>query len=40
MAVDPWHRYSNEAQRAKIYDGFKFNKTFDLYGLYKNSPAL
>ena len=28
MAVDPWHRYLNEAERAAedIYDDFKFKK--------------
>ena len=31
MAVDPWHRYSNEAEKANqaIYD-FKLGKTFGL----------
>ena len=23
MAIDTYHRYSNEAERANIYDGFK-----------------
>ena len=28
MAVDPWHRYSNESERANedIYDDFKLKK--------------
>ena len=36
MAVDPQHRYSNEAEIANwdIYDGFKLKKPFGLHGLY------
>ena len=35
--VGPWHRYSNEAKRADIYDDFKFvKKHFGLHGFYKN----
>ena len=32
MAVDPWHRYSNEAERANqaVNDDFKLGKTFGL----------
>ena len=31
MAVDPYHRYSNESEKANwdIYDYFKLKKTFD-----------
>ena len=42
MAVDPYNKYSNEAERASkdIYDDFKLKKTFGLHGLYKNISAL
>ena len=42
MAVDPLHRYSNEAETANwdIYDDFKLEKTFSLHGLYKYISAL
>ena len=38
QCVDPYHRYSNEAERANrdIYDGFNLNKPFGLHGLYEN----
>ena len=41
MAVNPYHRYSNEAGRADqdIYDDFKLRKTFGLYD-YENISAL
>ena len=34
MAIDPEHRYSNEAERANqgIYDDFKLKKLFGLHG--------
>ena len=38
MAVDPWHRYSNESERANedIYDDFKLKKnTFGYDVFYK-----
>ena len=38
LAVDPWHRYSNEAERYNqdIYDYFKLKKTtFRLQGWHK-----
>ena len=37
MAVDPWRRYSNEAERASedIYDYFKLKKPFGRHGFYK-----
>ena len=39
MAVDPWHRYSNESERADygIYGDFKVKKTFGLHGFFFNS---
>ena len=42
MAVDPWHKYSNEAERAKryIYDDFKLKTPVYLYGWYKMVSAL
>ena len=42
MAVDPYHRYLNESERANqyIYDGFKMKTTFDLHGFYKKNSAL
>ena len=42
MAVDPYHRYSNEAERANedIYDDFKLKKPFGLHGLCKDNSAL
>ena len=41
MAVDPYHRYSNEAERdnKEIYDDFKLKKPFGLHGLYKKISA-
>ena len=41
MAVDLWHRHSNESERANwdIYDAFKLKKTFDFHGLYKNNSV-
>ena len=41
MAVDPKHRYSNEAERANwdIYDDFNLKKPFGLHGLYQNISA-
>ena len=38
MAVDPYHRYSNESERADwdIYDDFKLKKnSFGLQGFHK-----
>ena len=37
MAVDPWDRYSNEAERANkdIYGDPNLIKPFGLHGLYK-----
>ena len=37
MAVDPYHRYSNETERndKDIYDDFKSKKPFCLHRLYK-----
>ena len=42
MAVDPYHRYSNESERANwdVYDGFKMKKPFGLHGCYKKNSAL
>ena len=42
MAVDPQHRYSNEAERANyvIYNDFKLKKPFGLHGLYKKILTL
>ena len=42
IAVDPLHRYSNEAETANwdIYDDFKLEKPFSLHGLYKHISAL
>ena len=42
MAVDPWHGYSNEAERANkvVYDDFELKKPFGLYGFYKNNSVL
>ena len=39
MAVDSWHRYLNEYEKANkdIYDDFKWKKPFGLHGLYKNN---
>ena len=37
MAVDTQHRYSNEAERANIYDNFELKKPFCPHGLYKNN---
>ena len=38
MAVNPYHRYANESERANqdIYDDFKLKKPFDLHVLCKN----
>ena len=43
MTVDPWHKYSNEAERATCY--YDINDELNmlklgLYGLYKNISAL
>ena len=37
MAVDPYHRYSNESERANedIYDDFKLKKHFGYDVFYK-----
>ena len=42
MAVDLYHRYSNESERANgdIYDDFKYTKPFGLHGLYESISAL
>ena len=42
MVIDPYHRYSNEAERANqaIYDNFKLKKHVCLHGLYKSISAL
>ena len=39
--LDPYHRYSNESEKANqdIYDDFKMKLLFDLHGLYKNISA-
>ena len=39
-AVDPLDRYSNETQRANIYDVFKWKKTLVFMVLYENISAL
>ena len=40
MVVDPWHRYSNAANRADFYDDFKLKNPFGLHGLYKQISSL
>ena len=42
MVIDPWHRNSNEAERANedIYDDFKIKKPFGFHGLKKNNSSL
>ena len=43
MAVEPYHRYSNEPERTNqdIYDDFELEKNpFSLHGLSKNKWAL
>ena len=42
MAVEPGHRYWNEADRANydIYDAFNLKKPFGLHDLYKINSAL
>ena len=37
MAVDLWHRYSNESERANkdIYDDFKLKKLFGFHDFHK-----
>ena len=35
MTVDPWHRYSNEAERANYYTYDEVEKNLDLHGLVK-----
>ena len=42
MVVEPYHRYSNEAERANkdIYDDLKLKKTLNLYDFYKNISTL
>ena len=40
MAVDPWHRYSNEAETADIYNDFKFKNSLISMVYTKNISAL
>ena len=42
MALDPYHRYSNEPERANsdIFDDLKLEKPFGLHDLDKNNSAL
>ena len=42
MAVDQWHKNSNEAERVEryIYDDFKLKTPVYLYGLYQMVSAL
>ena len=42
MAVDQYHRYSNDSERANqhMYVDFKLKKPFSFHGLYKNMSEL
>ena len=40
MAVDPYHRYSNERANEDVYDDFKLKNPFSFHGLYKNILAI